>query len=106
MDPNTLASVKNQDHFNVNFYELDAEYWPFTKDIVFENLKQPITIILKGSHIDGFNFSAKKCKGIVFYVYEDQVMSNCSFNCSLMDSIEYSSILDISDGLSLISMAI
>jgi len=87
MDPNTLANVKNQDHFNVNFYELDTGSWPFPKDIVFENLKQPITIVLKGSNIDGFNFSSKKCKGIVFYVYEDQVMSNCSFNCGLMDSV-------------------
>lgn len=42
MDPNTLANVKNQDHFNVNFYELDTGSWPFPKDIVFENLKQPI----------------------------------------------------------------
>lgn len=87
IEPKSLSMLDNYDGFNVNFFELDAESWPFSKDIVFENIKQPITILFKGTNIDGFTFTTKKCKKVVFYVYEDQVMSNSSFKGGLLDSV-------------------
>ena len=80
IDSKYLSHTSNMDGINTNFFELDAESWPFTKNISFENIKLPITIILKGSNIDGFKFTGKKGKRIVFYIYEDQKLSNCDFS--------------------------
>lgn len=85
---NALRSVSNYDGFNTNFFELDAENWLFPKEIAFTETTNPktinlkkknLTITFKGKYIDGFKFIGDGKSNIVFYLQEDQVLTNCDF---------------------------